>query len=328
MTNKNKVLLAVVVCLMGGLLALRWLSERAAPVTVSIVPQKPAEGVAPVSAPMAIPQSEYGLGETDPSLFQDLPTGPEPEEIMGPTDLSSEKCMTTYGKYPRLVAFYGLSLGGDETNNFALCHAAATGDDSYGGFVSNNVDRIRSRIVNSRMVYTAAKGKIDVGACSQAMAMSKLSPQNVSIKKVCEAIGAAVFKSVKSGRGLAGGAFSEDSVCAGLTSMAARDCREQVRRMKPDSRWGKNFLYLSGPSACSELSGVGKEDCLMYAGIVSGVRKGRGGWLYEAFAGKGCKRVDEELVRLYCTNKLKRRPVRPSGAGRGPEGEDASSYGE
>ena len=343
MTNKNKLLLAVVICLMGGMLAMKWASERAAPTQANVAMKAPAEEAAPVSAPIQMPQSGNAMGETDPAIFKDLPTGPEPAEILGPPDMSRDACMSTYRKFPRIVAFYSQSLGGDDAKDFGLCHAALTGDDSYGGFVSNNTDQLRSRIVNSRMIYTAAKGKIDLPACTQAMAMSKMSPQNVQIQKVCEAVGAAILKSVKSGSGLSGGAFSDGAICSGLSGAARQECRSQVGRIKPDSRWEKNFLYLSGPSACSELKGVGKEDCLLYADIVTGVRKGRGSWLYEAFAGNGCKRIDEDLVGLYCSNKLRRRPVRaavtgggaprPEGGSEGgpeggSEGGDASSFGE
>lgn len=275
MSNKQKIIVVLLVALMGGLMFLKWKSDQQVQ-AVSAAGAAPAipEAVAPLNneAPVQTQAVESSSYPQYPAPVEVAVQEPDPD-ITGPSTMSRDRCLAFYKKHPRSVAFYSQLQGGDSAMNYGVCHSIASSDTSFCGFVRGPNDECVRSILNYRMLYSGAIGKMDMPLCEQFMEMVKVGPKDWTAKKMCQ---------------------TTADIMSGRTS--------------PPSFAESQFKFLSGsPAACSELRPVNKKDCVLLADVMSGVKKGSARmWLYDALSGKGCKKADDELVELYCANKITR----------------------
>ncbi|OGS11258.1 MAG: hypothetical protein A2234_11275 [Elusimicrobia bacterium RIFOXYA2_FULL_58_8] len=303
MINKNKVIIALVV-LMSAMLVMRWSGKKRAwqeqraaanvlPGVAEVVNRADGIGVPLPKAADNFQTIVEGPSAAQmpprPASLKTMAEAPEPDpEITGPTKLPKDKCLALYKKHPRSVAFYAMRLGTPEVFNYAVCHAIADADESYCGFTGD--ESCRRSVLNYKMLYSAAKGQIDMRSCSSFFAISGAGPKDMPVEKLCGIVG-----KVLSGQ------------------------------MAPPEQFAGNLRFMSGDQAsCSGLSSYPKKDCTLLADMMAGIKKGASRmWLYDALTGKGCAKADGDLVSLYCSNGLnpgERKPVKRDAAAPGPGG--------
>lgn len=282
MQSKEKILMGSVIVLMAVMLALKLNSgNKAASISATAAPSVQPVQDAGVALPqdaealraLSVSQADTEMARTEkaPAPQGEVPKVETEPNITGMSRMSHDKCVATYKKWPRAVAFYSQSLGGDSALDYAICHAMTDSDDSACAFALGNQQGCMRAVLNYRTLSSAAKGKIDMDACMRFFTESGAGPKGMPPERVC--------------RGIA-------DIMTG--------------HAEPPAEASEEFRFRSGSaSSCSGLGDYARRDCLLLADMVAGMKHGNGRlWLNDVVNGKGCTKADSELVETYCSNRM------------------------
>ncbi|MCR4819944.1 MAG: hypothetical protein K5838_02340 [Elusimicrobiales bacterium] len=216
--------------------------------------------------------TDAGLGNYN---SEDQEIKEEDQEIItvdAPNTLPREECLKKYKNYVKDIALY---VKGNAIRDYAICHAVAESDI---GYCEMGDSYCSIAVPQYTYTYKVLSGKrYSINECVQAY-----SSLNIP-------------------------GWPHDKLCRGITDVLRG-------RTQPPSMFASRFLFLSGKtSSCANLKKSDKYDCLLMSDVVSGLRTGVNKFfLYDAFSHSDCKKIDDDLLEKYCTNKISPAPIKRS----------------